>query len=241
MPRGESIAAIIGSDRPVPPPVIYGPPKPKPKGLDWDALRPYDTSDATPRDTRPVCRGCKDRADFVNPDGLCIECVIELDPHRQPDRPYIVQEPELSDPHPRQPILFAFDTEIPLPDWAADLVVLLVDTERHEDPTVRTIRKIVTQAGLALLQASKTSGPAATTAAHTPDGGSTPPAGPEPSTRKGKKLPDRRTIPGSPEARIAALGVDPKVIRDWAKGQGLKLAPRLSHAIVDAYEKAHAA
>lgn len=103
-----------------------------------------------------------------------------------------------------------------LPDWALDVANLLADTEGHPDATVRSIRKIVTQAAVALRTAA--------TAAARPVDGVVPASGKTQQT-----------------LRLEALGVSAGQVRAWAIAHGhtVATAGRLRSDILDAYEAGH--
>lgn len=221
---------VGGGDRLPPFHVPYSEPTRRPTGLDWDAMRPDTTTPAEVEAAKQICPNCTRHVDSISRyTGLCPACELERDPHNQEAPP--TQESTMTTP---TTVDVAPIDETP--DYIREFTDLLIVTEGHADPLVRSIRKIVTQGALALRSAHDashhTSGSDAIATAHTPSAtGSTSPSEPEaPITQQ----------PTQGE-RLKALGVTSQQVRQWALENHVRCSPRgrFSNHVLTAYEDAH--
>lgn len=109
-----------------------------------------------------------------------------------------------------------------LPDYCVEVAELLAATENHTDPTVRAIRKIVTQAAVALKAAHQTSGSAASHRV-LPAPVSTSTAEPENRFEPFTK-PKRKS--SAAVLLMAEHGIEASDIRTWATATGIPVAGR---------------
>lgn len=193
---------VAGSDRPISTsPVIYAPRPERPTGLDWDAIR-------STRD----CAMCQTPTpiDTLNDDGwcpLCVRAALNLASNQENPMP--------------EPVVEETDEPVQLPVYILDAAILLRDTEGHPAPQVRAIRKIVTQALVAL-------------SASLPD--PTPVELVAPAVN-GKRL----SVAKQSQLLLRDLGVTAAQVRAWARESGVPCRSTgfVQLATVQAYASTH--
>ena len=137
--------------------------------------------------------------------------------------------------------------ETPIPDHIADLAILIHQTENHDDPIVRTIRKLVVQAALALQAVTQPKKPLPTSAPdETPtDSHDETTAPPRRPTSSKPSAPPSGAEPSRPhvhKGEMSARKDDAGDIREWAAAHDIDCSrvgpiPRRVRMLYEAAQK----